>query len=422
MTLRRRFWLLLLAAVLSAPLYMLYYGLQEQAEVNIRWSFSKTDIVKARHILNQNPLADSPLQMLELNEKELNLAANYLLNRYAKSATLIGLHADSLSVLISLDVPQNPFGNYLNIRLILTFDQGRRNPVLSEVKIGKLHIHPRLAAWLIDAMLRYTALQHYYILASNQISDIELYARRIVIIYRSGAETVRQARSLLNLDPGGEALAAYRERLNTALDQHDAGWRLSLTELLQPLFALAAQRSTPDTAIEENRAVIYTVAAYVNNQKLPVLLEEPQSEAELQRYPVFAYKRIDMAQHFMASAALSAAGNSYFGNKLGEEKELHDAAKGSGFSFIDLAADRAGLKFGEIAVSNPENARSLQLAMAKVDNYNAFIPDVSDLPEHMDEETFKNRFESLDSAATQSVMAEIDARIDKCPIFAAFKE
>lgn len=418
-----RLLVIILIASLSVSLFILQRTLQSQPQVTTHWDFSKADIERARNILDESSkTSGQPLKTLELNERELNLVANYLLNRYVKSSTQIGLHNDSLSLLITAELPKTIFGRYLNIRLILTFNQAHRQPVLSEFKIGKQLINPSLAGLLVDAVIRHSNLHRYYILASNHISDIELYADKIVIDYRFDAAAYKEARQLLKFDTSHSAMRVYREKLIDIITHHDRGWRVSLAEVLQPLFALAAQRSTPDTAIGENRALIFTVAAYVNNQKIPALLDNSPSSTDQYQFPVYVYKRIDIVQHFMGSAAVSAAGNSYFADEAGAEKELHDAKNGSGFSFIDLAADRAGLRFGEIAVSNAENARKLQLAMAGISDYSAFMPDVTDLPEHMDEQTFKNTFKSLDSPETQALIAEIDARIGKSPIFAAFVE
>lgn len=403
--------------------YLLQRAIQEQPEVDAHWAFSKEEIVKARKILDEgSTVSDKPLKKLVLNERELNLLANYLLNRHAKGSAKIGLHNDSLSLLFTLQLPETPFGRYLNIRAILTFGQPHRLPMLSEFKVGKQHIIPAVANYAVDAFIRHSSLRRYQHLASNQIEDIALYANQVSILYRFDANAYLQARQLLKFDTSQEAMHVYHEKLLAVIAQHDPGWRLSLAELLRPLFALAAQRSTADTFIDENKALIFTVAAYVNDQKMPALLGAHADATPRQRVPVYAYKRVDIPQHFMASAALSAAGNWRFADGIGVEKELQDAKGGSGFSFIDLAADRAGLRFGSIAVSSAENARRLQLAMAQIDGYQAFIPDITDLPEKMDEATFLAKFASVDSPATQALIDQIDARLDNSPIFTSFKD
>ena len=98
---------------------------------------------------------------------------------------------------------------------------------------------------------------------------------------------------------------------------------------------------------------------------------------------------------------------------------MSDAQGGSGFSFIDLAADKAGTRFGERATSSPENARKLQKAMSEIKDYKDFMPDPRDLPEHMDEAEFKNRYQSIESPAYQELSKQIDARIAATPIYNA---
>jgi hypothetical protein len=133
----------------------------------------------------------------------------------------------------------------------------------------------------------------------------------------------------------------------------------------------------------------------------------------------FLYKRSDLAQHFIGSAALTASVDDQVAKVVGEEKELSDAQGGSGFSFVDLAADKAGTRFGELATFSPESARKLQLAMTKIKDYTDFMPDPRDLPEKMNEAEFKSRYESIDSVAYQELSKKIDARIAAIPLYKA---
>ena len=142
----------------------------------------------------------------------------------------------------------------------------------------------------------------------------------------------------------------------------------------------------------------------------------PASKAE-QHYAAFLYKRGDLAQHFIGSAALTASVSGQVSAAVGEEKELHDARVGSGFSFIDLAADKAGTRFGEMATASPETARKIQEAMLVIKDYSDFMPDPRDLPEHMNEAEFKRRYGSTGSAAYQQVLQQIDERIAAMPIY-----
>jgi len=82
-----------------------------------------------------------------------------------------------------------------------------------------------------------------------------------------------------------------------------------------------------------------------------------------------------------------------------------------------LAADKAGTRFGEIATASPENARQVQKAMLNIKDYTDFMPDPRDLPEHMDEDEFKQRYQSVNSPAYQEILKLIDARIAASPIY-----
>ncbi len=129
------------------------------------------------------------------------------------------------------------------------------------------------------------------------------------------------------------------------------------------------------------------------------------------------YKRSDLAQHFIGSAALTASVNNQVAKVVGEEKELSDAHSGSGFSFIDLAADKAGTRFGEVATASPESARQLQLEMMQIKDYTDFMPDPRDLPEKMNEADFKKRYGSIQSADYREISKKIDARIAAIPMY-----
>ena len=195
-------------------------------------------------------------------------------------------------------------------------------------------------------------------------------------------------------------------------------WRLSLADLLKPLFELAYQRSTLENAIEENKMAIMAINDYVNKKETKKFLSSSASKPITEkRYSAFLYKRIDLAQHFIGSAAITASVNGQVAKVAGEEKELSDAKGGSGFSFIDLAADKAGTRFGEMATSSPESARKIQKAMSGIKDYSDFMPDPRDLPEHMDEAEFKQRYQSVDSPAYQEISKQIDARITATPIY-----
>ncbi len=359
-------------------------------------------MAQARKILHEGTkIKPDDIAAITLTEEDLNLAGNYLLNRYHQSAIFISLVNNKVRCTVSLKLPANFIATYFNISFRLSSGEGETLPHIAKFKIGKFLLPARLANWVIHVVIRYSFLNEYFILATSPIQRVEISDKTLTIFYDS--DSPRHAQN-------PESRQIYQKRITEIIVQHNPKWRLSLAEILKPVFELAYQRATVETAIEENRSAISAINDYVNAEKNP-------------QYPAFLYKRTDLAQHFMGAAALTASTNSRVANALGEVKELSDAqAGGSGFSFVDLAADKAGSRFGEVAVSSPENARHIQKSMAQIKDYSDFMPDPRDLPEHMNEKEFKLMFESTQSAAYFALAEQIDNRIALMPIYDVCKK
>jgi len=371
------------------------------------------DIQRAKQILNPSTSARQKIQTIHLNQKDLNIAINYLLNLLIQSSSKVTLKKDSLNFQITLFLPDNLLGKYLNFTFNLTKIAGF--PVINSLKIGRIAVADEFAGQLIENVIKYTPLKQYYILAAQHIRNIQIEPNNLSITYMTNFEDAAANNAPLLENKSYQSLIFYQQKINQIVREHDPKWRLSLAELLQPLFFSAFQRSTIDNAIEENRALIIAVSSYVNKEELKSFL--PINLTIAKQYPVFLYQRIDMAKHFVASAALAATGASTLANMLGQEKELSDAQRGSGFSFIDLAGDRAGLKFGKTATATAESARKLQKIMHNIENYRAFMPDVRDLPEAMNSHVFEQQYGSIYSPAYQKMLKLIDDRIAALPIY-----
>src|SRR5581483_11453810 len=111
-------------------------------------------------------------------------------------------------------------------------------------------------------------------------------------------------------------------------------------------------------------------------------------------------------KHFMVSAALAARAGGPLSDAVGLYKEIADARGGSGFSFNDIAADRAGTRFGETAAQSG-SARQLQERLRAGAAEKDLMPATADLPEG----EFQRRFGGIDAPPHKKMMAEIEARI-----------
>jgi hypothetical protein len=223
----------------------------------------------------------------------------------------------------------------------------------------------------------------------------------------------RKSAELL-IAPEDQALMLdYAERLDALLKSHPHGSTVPLVGVVAPLFAHASQDS--GDAREENRAALTALAAYVAGISLPKLLEgDSRSIRRAPRVLLSLHGRRDFAEHFLISAALSVNGGSRLANAIGLIKEEEDAGEGSGFSFTDLAANRAGVQLGERATGEAAARVRQRLAAARHDA--DLLPDFRDLPEFMPQAEFERRFGPIGSARYQRVIDRIDARLAAHPL------
>jgi hypothetical protein len=235
------------------------------------------------------------------------------------------------------------------------------------------------------------------------------------ISYRIDPDTVARLRAALVAPADQERLRAYSERL-AALTQAVEGNLEPLEGLLSPMFALAAQRSAAGRdAVAENRAALLTLTFFANDRPVGQLVPAAYQWPRPQPLTVTLRQRQDFALHFLISAVIAAEAGTPLADAIGLWKELVDTRSGgSGFSFNDLAADRAGTRFGELAV---RDALRLQARIAKGLNDADLLPDVSDLPEHLAEAQFIARFGGVSGAGYSRLLMDIEARIDKLPLF-----
>ncbi len=407
--------------VINILIFALYCLLIDtQPAVSSYLSLTKADIQKAKQIIFSTASTQSE-KTLQLSEKDINILVNHLLNRHIDSASKVRLLPKKVHIASSIDLSDYLSGRYIN----LSFDLGKQNkkPYLSNLTIGQIPINDRYATLLLDYLINHTKFKNYFRLAGQHIKTITLQNKQLYIRYIADQDTINQVRSLLAYPANGKILLIYQRKLAEIIAKHDKNWLLSLADLLKPLFQIAYQRSTVDNAIEENRHVIFVVSAYVNKQEWQNFLSQDLPGLSPPPLPVYIYKRTDLAQHFIASATLTSLGSSYLANLMGIKKEIKDAdidKGGSGFSFIDLAADRAGMYFGKMATSSPDNARTMQRVMSNIKDYTAFMPDVRDLPEQIDRKSLVKQYPSVDSAAAQEILQRIDLRIKASPIYKYF--
>ena len=321
---------------------------------------------------------------------------------------MVKIHDGSLTAQATLRLPKNPVGEYLNIELALAQTTGL--PRFDHLRIGRLEI----PGWLADIGLQ-RGVDLAYAESGHQVShdvihDVAMSQDRLKITYQWKTEITDVVRGALMSDQDQERLKAYNHQLAQVVSHIPAGSQVPIVNLIQPLFAFAKERSNTGNAEQENRAAILVLSAYINGRGLKRLVPEAESWPSPIRHTVTLRGRKDFSQHFITSAALSMVGGNLISDAIGLFKEVEDSRGGSGFSFADLCADKAGTIFGERATSS-RHASELQRRLADSLSEGDFMPVASDLPEHMPEAEFQRRFGGLNSPGYRQMVKKIDQRI-----------
>ena len=412
---------LFLAALIVSPLMflmMLYLVLDTAPSINRAAEITPSSIARARRILDQNDprrLKPGARRTISVGENDLDLAANYLARQYAGGGARVELKrgAARLSASLRLPVlPVQPLGIYLNLQADLAESAPLR---IDSLRLGGLPVPGWLAQWMIPRLLGHMVTETDVNSFAGVVQKIAIHDDRVALTYTWQADLPSKVRAVLLPAEDIERLRIYQQRL-AAVSWSVRTANPSLVEFFTPLFALAAERSSGADPIAENRAVILLLALYVNGRDPSGIAPEAKAWPRPLRHAVLLNGRADLAKHFIASSALAAKAGGPLADAVGLYKELADARDGSGFSFNDLAADRAGTRFGEYAVDSNTVQKLQQRLRAGIVERDV-IPITQDLPEFMPEREFVRRFGGVDGPAYNQMIAEIERRIAALPLY-----
>jgi hypothetical protein len=397
-----------------------WLAVDERPAVERAVAFTPEHVERARRIVEANDpraLRAGAERSVTLPQGDVDLAANYLAGRYANGSARVVLHGGHADVFASLALPPNPLGRYLNLSAVL--GQTDALPRLESLRLGRLPVPAPLADALLGFAVRRLDTRGGARLASDTIRHVAIAEGRLEITYAWQADSAQRIREAM-LSPGeSERLHAYQALLAQAVPGLRAGTAgsVALADLLAPLFEEAARRAAGGDPVAENRASIVVAAFYVNGRGLGAVVPEARGWPRPPRRAVALAGRGDFAQHFTISAAIAAHAGTPLADAIGLYKEVDDMRRGSGFSFNDIAADRAGTRFGELAAGSRASAARLQREVGSGLRDADLMPAVADLPEFMRQAEFERRYGGIGAPAWRRTMDDIEARIAALPLY-----
>lgn len=223
--------------------------------------------------------------------------------------------------------------------------------------------------------------------------------------------------------PSSELSRATEARLRrlTSADSLPSDGDARFGRLLRLAFAPVPGEGSRGTAIEHNRAAILALGIAVGDARLARLVGL-EGDTALVRQAVLAgggaslRGRGDWSKHFAVSAALAVLEHPLVSDAAGLMKEQLDAlTEDTGFSFGDVAADRAGVRFAGAATRSEVAAVAMQARLGRDFEVADYFPFAADLPERLTTEQFRRDYGGVGSKRYRQLTAEIEARLDRCP-------
>jgi hypothetical protein len=123
-----------------------------------------------------------------------------------------------------------------------------------------------------------------------------------------------------------------------------------------------------------------------------------------------------LAQHFVLSSYLTALSGTKVSLAAGLAKELVDAKGASGFSFADLATDRAGILFAGGVLTRRFPLRTLAEEFAVAD----YTPEVDGLAEGLSLAELVSQFGTQEDAGFREQLRVIDQRLLALPAYSTW--
>jgi hypothetical protein len=192
---------------------------------------------------------------------------------------------------------------------------------------------------------------------------------------------------------------------------------------METVFALARDRSHERDPVIENQAAIFALGVLLGHPRVeeflgPIIADEHDRAARRALLHIRLRGRSDWTKHFCVSAAIAMFSNVAVSDAAGLLKEELDAGRGgSGFSFSDLLADRAGTTFAICATRNQTAARAMQDRLVRGFRVEEFFPQAADLPEGIPDAELQRQYGGVGGDAYRGLLEEIERRIASCAAY-----
>jgi hypothetical protein len=430
--------LCLFVLLFCVVIIVIFIALQSSPNLQRIHQIDANSAAENQHIaqrLIQSLKSDQQPIRLQATQAELHGLSAFGHRAIPQLTSDIILFQDSALISFSLALPLPKIIRYLNVELMLV--SSKEGIDLGTVYIGGLPLPGnavvKLAEWLTNSYVKKdfgTALLSMIKsvdITSNQISMEIVLSENLKDKPLSHKDSLFALRDKLALYGDVEVIRFYHQSLVDTIEQSGT-MKLSLAEYIGFIFGLVKQRNLAgitDSPAKENRAALMALVLYFGTDKFELLvgdiskLSTKQLEQRTKRRSrVMLRERVDIQKHFIYSVALQLFGTSTASNAIGELKEFLDSnSGGSGFSFADLMADRAGTRLAMLATDSDESALKVQEHLADIIDEDLLLPELTGLPEGISQQKFEQYYYDIDSLVYQTMLHNIDDRLRKIAVY-----
>lgn len=361
---------------------------------------------------------------ISLSERDINSVVGLVVRgidglKGRVTVTQTGVKAD-----FTLHFPANPFGEYIN--LTATLAPSSDGLQVDNLAIGDLHLPGQWFVALIETVLNQMLEEEALGTELREaIESLTVNNSTVTMVYHGipnfRHKLVKLKGQVSYTQDNAELVAVYYQKLCRFHQQTGRVKTSSLSTYLRDSFAFAQTRSLESNdASEENRAALLALAIFLGSERfnsvIGALDDRTLNACQPGAGRIGLANRDDLRLHFIFSATLKILSSSGLSFSVGEFKELLDSRQGSsGFSFADLAADRAGIRFAELAV-HESGAVQLQDMAQQLAREEVFFPAIAGLPEGIHQQEFE-RLGGIDSNYYKKYLTIIEQRIDKLALY-----
>ena len=426
---------LLLFLLLISPILLLLLASESAPAVTSVATADTNAAVRAKKIalkLRSDLTSDAEEASISISQQDMNGLIAFAMRGVKQFQGRVNATPIGIEGAFSIYAKRNPFGKYLNVRFGVSPSTSGLH--LNHLSVGSLHFSGDTALDVGESLLNTLAGDALGSHLRGSVKSITVEGDMTTIVYRPIPDLkqrvslfknrVKEVRDEFALVANPEAVQVYYAQLcKLGEDGHKAS-AISLGYYLAEAYSLAAKRTRfGGDPVEENRSALMALAIYAGSTRFESFVGKVRTD-ELAHCDGYSRntklaQRKDLRLHFIYSAALKVLGDSGISFAIGEFKEMMDSGRGgSGFSFVDLAADRAGIRFAEVALdANTGGATRLQsMALSLVDE-STFFPGIDALPEGISQAEFDSRYGGVEGPLYSQYVKEVDSRLMQVPLY-----